>query len=34
MGQCGSVLVKWIWPLVIIIIAYQGRAECGQMQGN
>jgi len=34
MGQHGGVLVKWIWPLIIIIIGYQGRAESGQIQGN
>jgi hypothetical protein len=34
MGQHGGVLVKWIWPLIITIIGYQGIAECGQIQGN
>jgi hypothetical protein len=33
MGQHGG-LVKWIWPLIIIIIGYQGKAECGQIHGN
>jgi hypothetical protein len=33
-GQQGGVLVKWICPLIIMIIGYQRRAGCGQIQGN